>query len=196
MLDFVKPRIRQRGKNEGSVVVPSFECKTASDLMIRGSDFYAVWDESAKRWSTNEFDLIRLVDSELWEYRDENVQGADVQTLSSDFSSKQWISFRQYVKNMPDNFHQLDDQIAFKGVEYSKEDYISKCLPYSMSDADPVAYTKLMNVLCSDEERAKIEWAIGSIFAGEGKNIQKFLVLYGSAGAGKSTVLNIIQMLF
>lgn len=53
-----------------------------------------------------------------------------------------------------------------------------------------------MSVLYSDEERHKIEWSIGSIVTGDSKRIQKFCVLYGAAGTGKSTVLNIIQQLF
>ena len=53
-----------------------------------------------------------------------------------------------------------------------------------------------MSVLYSDEERHKIEWSIGAIVNGDSKKLQKFCVLYGSAGTGKSTVLNIIQDLF
>ena len=53
-----------------------------------------------------------------------------------------------------------------------------------------------MSTLYSPPERAKIEWAIGSIIAGDSKKIQKFLVFYGPPGTGKSTVLNIIQKLF
>ena len=53
-----------------------------------------------------------------------------------------------------------------------------------------------MSTIYSDEERTKIEWAIGSIVSGESKKLQKFMVLYGAAGTGKSTVLNIIQQLF
>ena len=53
-----------------------------------------------------------------------------------------------------------------------------------------------MSVLYSEDERRKIEWAIGSIVAGDSKTIQKFIVLYGEAGTGKSTVLNIIDSLF
>ena len=53
-----------------------------------------------------------------------------------------------------------------------------------------------MSTLYSKEERHKIEWAIGSIVTGDSKKIQKFMVLYGAAGTGKSTVLNIIQQLF
>jgi energy-coupling factor transporter ATP-binding protein EcfA2 len=53
-----------------------------------------------------------------------------------------------------------------------------------------------MSTLYSEEERHKIEWAIGSIVTGDSKKIQKFMVLYGAAGTGKSTILNIIQQLF
>ena len=41
-----------------------------------------------------------------------------------------------------------------------------------------------------------MEWAVGAIISGDSKKIQKFIVLYGSAGSGKSTFLNILQMLF
>ena len=53
-----------------------------------------------------------------------------------------------------------------------------------------------MSVLYSPAERHKIEWAIGSIITGDSKDLQKFMVLYGPPGSGKSTVLNIIQQLF
>ena len=53
-----------------------------------------------------------------------------------------------------------------------------------------------MSTIYSEEERTKIEWAIGSIVCGESKKLQKFMVLYGAAGTGKSTVLNIVQQLF
>ena len=47
-----------------------------------------------------------------------------------------------------------------------------------------------------EEERHKIEWAIGSIVTGDSKKIQKFMVFYGEAGTGKSTILNVIEKLF
>lgn len=53
-----------------------------------------------------------------------------------------------------------------------------------------------MTTLYSPEERKKIEWAVGAIVNGDSRKIQKFLVLYGPPGSGKSTVLNIVQKLF
>ena len=81
-------------------------------------------------------------------------------------------------------------------METKKKDYASKRLPYPLEKGDISAYDKLISTLYSESERHKIEWAIGSIVAGDSKTIQKFIVLYGAAGTGKSTILNIIQMLF
>jgi hypothetical protein len=75
-------------------------------------------------------------------------------------------------------------------------DYVSRKLPYSLEKGDISAWDELVGTLYSVEEREKIEWAIGAIVTGDSKHIQKFLVLYGLAGTGKSTILNIVQKLF
>jgi phage/plasmid-associated DNA primase len=61
---------------------------------------------------------------------------------------------------------------------------------------DISAYEELMSTLYTPAERAKIEWSIGAIIAGDAKKIEKFIVFYGPGGTGKSTVMKIIQMLF
>ena len=66
MLDFVKTRYATQ--KDGSVdVFPDFmvDSKT-TDLMIRGNSFYAIWDEDAGLWSTNQYDVQRLVDKDLY----------------------------------------------------------------------------------------------------------------------------------
>ena len=65
-----------------------------------------------------------------------------------------------------------------------------------MEGGDISAWDELVGTLYSVEERAKIEWAIGSIVAGDSKKLQKFFVFYGPAGSGKSTILNILHKLF
>ena len=105
-----------------------------------------------------------------------------------------WHKYCQ--RQMRDNFHMLDEKLIFSNYETKKEDYASKKLSYPLEPGDLSAYDKLMSTLYSEEERHKIEWAIGSIVSGDSKKIQKFMVLYGAAGTGKSTILNIIQQLF
>ena len=36
---------------------PEFQVRPSQDLMIRGGDFYAIWDETAGLWSTDEYDI-------------------------------------------------------------------------------------------------------------------------------------------
>ena len=103
---------------------------------------------------------------------------------------------RYCQKHMRDSFHMLDEKLIFSNAETNKTDYASKRLDYPLEKGDTPAWNKLISTLSSEEERHKIEWAIGAIISGDSKTIQKFMVLYGAAGTGKSTVLNVIQQLF
>ena len=197
-LDFFK--IKTRSAKGILEIYPDFKVGRSKDLMVRGKSFYAIWDESKGLWSTDEYDVQRLVDEKLMRHRDILVEKGEDQPirvkLMSDFSSKTWSEFRQFIGHISDNAHQLDQNLTFNNTEVKKKDYVSKRLPYSLEKGEIDAYDELIGTLYDRDERAKIEWAIGSIVAGDAKNIQKFLVLYGEAGAGKSTVLNIIQTLF
>ena len=199
MIDFmvISTRSTKRGVIE---IYPKFIIKKSTDLMIRGGDFYAIWIEERGLWSTDEQDALQLIDRELDRYAEENRQrfNSDIKVLHMwDAESGMIDSWHKYCqKQMRDSFHTLDDKLIFSNTETNKKDYASKKLNYPLEAGDLSAYEKLMSTLYSEEERTKIEWAIGSIVSGESKKLQKFMVLYGAAGTGKSTVLNIIQQLF
>ena len=53
-MDFVKATVQQGKKNEWRVT-PSFRVGRMTDVMVRGGDFYAVWDPRKGLWSTEEF---------------------------------------------------------------------------------------------------------------------------------------------
>lgn len=168
--------------------------------MIRGGDFYAIWMEERGLWSTDEQDALQLIDRELDAYAKENKEKFDahVKVLHMwDAESGMIDAWHKYCqKQMRDSFHTLDDKLIFSNTDTTKEDYASKRLTYPLEDGDYSAWDKLISTLYSPDERHKIEWSIGSIVSGESKNIQKFMVFYGSAGTGKSTILNIVQQLF
>lgn len=178
-------------------IYPDFTVGRSKDLMVRGRSFYAIWDEEAGLWSTDEYDVQRLVDAELREYKDKLPEDRSyiVKDLRS-FTSNSWNQFKKYLSNLSDNSHQLDNSLTFANQEVKKTDYVSRRLPYPLEKGDISAWDELVGTLYSAEERAKIEWAIGAVVSGDSKTIQKFLVLYGPAGTGKSTILNIIQKLF
>lgn len=195
MLNFVKIVTKY---NKGICqITPKFIGKKSSDLMIRGGDFYAVWDEENETWSTDEETVFEIVDSELKRVSDEKKEEQRIVDYMWDCDSGSIDRWHKYCqKQMRDNYHILDQTIKFQNSEIKKEDYSSKRLKYDLKEGSIESYDKLMSVLYSEKERHKIEWAIGSIVSGDSVNVQKFLVLYGSAGTGKSTILNIIQQLF
>ena len=199
MIDFlmISTRSTKRGVIE---IYPKFIIKKSSDLMIRGGDFYAIWLEDRGLWSTDEQDALQLIDRELDRYAEENRKNFDssVKVLHMwDSESGMIDSWHKYCqKQMRDSFHMLDEKLIFSNTPTNKKDYASKKLKYPLEEGTINAYDKLMSTLYSKTEREKIEWAIGSIVCGDSKKLQKFMVLYGAAGTGKSTVLNIIQQLF
>ena len=169
--------------------------------MIRGGDFYAIWIEELGLWSTKEQDALQLIDRELDKYAEDNkakFEGSTIKILHMwDSESGMVDSWHKYCqKQMRDSFHMLDENLIFSNTETTKKDYATKRLPYPLEQGSITAFDKLMSTLYSPEEREKIEWAIGAVISGDSKTIQKFMVLYGAAGTGKSTVLNIIQQLF
>ena len=199
MLDFLKISTRSP-KRDVVEVYPKFIIKKSKDLMIRGGDFYAIWIEELGLWSTDEQDALHLIDKEVKKYYEEHkvkYDGSVKPLYLWDADSGMIDKWHKYCqKQMRDSYHNLDESLIFSNVETKKEDYATKRLNYPLESGDISAYDELMSVLYSEEERHKIEWAIGAIVTGESKKIQKFMVLYGSAGTGKSTILNIIQKLF
>lgn len=195
MLDFVS--IKYRKRNGVATVYPEFKAKRSKDLMIRGTSFYAIWDEEAGYWSKDEYDVQRLVDKMIYEFLEANPFDCPVELKTMvDFSTNSWSEWKKYSKSLADNYHELDVNVTFANTDMNKTDYISHSLPYALTVQETPAYEEIISTLYDEEERRKLEWAIGAIIDGDSKSLQKFIVLYGAPGSGKSTLLNIIQMLF
>lgn len=203
MLDFVQIRTATRALGRGGcdgevvTVYPEFIVGRTEDLMTRGRDFYAVWDEDSGFWTKDPSAVARIVDAVMRDKRDEFPEDVNVEVKwMASYSTKKWDEFLSYCRSLPDSYHELDSEVVFANDEVHKEDYATKKLPYAMKAGDMPAYEELVSTLYDPVERRKLEWAIGAVISGDSKRIQKFLVLYGSAGSGKSTMLNIVQMLF
>lgn len=199
MLDFliIETRVTKSGAIE---ICPDFDMSSRKDLMTRGKDFYAIWDEERGLWSTDESDAIRLIDRELDIYAEQNKErftsGYRVMRLRRS-SSGMIDRFHHFCKDqLRDNFHTLDQKLMFADSTAKRSDYVSKKLNYTLETGEPVAWNALMTTLYSEKELHKIEWSIGAIVNGGSRSLQKFMVLYGAQGTGKSTVIGIIQEMF
>ena len=182
-------------------IYPKYHICRTKDLMIRGNAFYAVWDEEKNLWSLDEYDAIDIIDRELrntyHEFRETHPNEECKVLYLSEASSRSIDNWHHYINHqMFNTYFPLDSKLTFANDEIGREDFRSKRLNYDFGEGDIEYYDKLMSVLYSPEEREKIEWAIGAVVSGDSAKIQKFIVLTGDAGTGKSTVIKIINMLF
>ena len=175
MLDFLM--ISTRSPKRGTIeIYPKFRLyPESSDLMIRGGDFDAVWDEDRGLWSTKEGDAVRLIDRELDNYAKENrdkFEGFVKILYMRDSDSGMIDAWHKYCqKQKRDCYEMLDENLIFSNSDVSKTDYASKRLTYPLEAGDTPAWDKLISTLYSEEERHKIEWAIGSIVSGASKDL-------------------------
>lgn len=195
-MDFyrIETRTDKKGKIE---VYPVFIVRRSKDLIIKGGKFYAVWDEKEGLWSKDEMIVQQIIDADLRKKADElREEGKLVKAnYLSAFNSRMWIEWKKYISTCSDSKETLDNQITFLNEEVKKSDYRSKRLPYSLAETSCPAYDQLMSTLYDEDERKKLEWGVGAVLRGDGRKIQKFFVLFGAAGTGKSTFLDILQRL-
>ena len=196
-MDFYE--IKERALKSGTTEVrPAWRVLRFKDLMIRGKSFYAVYNPETHFWSTEEYDLMRIVDADVarrFREASERVDGSVWARYLGDYDSKTYSDYKAWMSKLPDVYHPLDGGILFSDQTPRREDYATRTLTYSLSDDPCPAYEELMSTLYDPDEREKLEWGIGAVFTGDSKWIQKFFVLYGSAGSGKSTFLNLLSRL-
>lgn len=197
-MEFLKIK-EKHTRSGGRQLYASLTFGTPSDFMVRGGSFYAVWDEANNIWSKKAIRLQQIMDDALYARKAELETDGDeaVSVLPCmDGDTGQWQKIVNLMKIYPDSFVELDRDIHFSNDRLGRNDYSSFTLSYPLLEAPFPNYDKLMETLYDPEEREKLEWTIGAIISGDSKEIQKFVVLYGSAGSGKSTFLKVVRMLF
>jgi len=209
MTKVIEIKDKEGKKDEVVMIYPTYNI-TGKDLMKKGGKFYAILNTDTGYWITNESEVYDIIDKRLYlkldeigkedgygNIRDEKGRKIIVSTMD-DSSTKNYLEFSNWFSKLPPNHNlkPLDSNITFQGDDITPDMYVTKTLPYKMEKGSINAYEKLMNTLYSPDDRKKIEWAIGSVFNGDSKKNEKFVVLYGDPGTGKSTVLDLIKDLF
>lgn len=186
--------------------IPCFISK-GKDFMMKGSEFYAIYDERTGLWNTSMDEAIDIIDDRMYAIVKERYTELNNGTFVTEDGAKFSISylhissthqlkaFRDWIKTLPPNhnYHQLDTKITFADDNTSMKDYRTKRLGYKIEPGSTANYDLFMDTCYAPEEREKLEWAVGSILCGDSVKLQKFIAIYGRPGTGKSTFFNIVQ---
>ena len=120
-MDFFK--VDTRSTRKGSIeIFPKFLVGVFDDLMVRGRDFYAIWDPDANRWTTKELVVFNNIDKELYAFRDEYVktqvpgQTITVRDMKHTSSGMVDIWHKFVQRQMRDNYVPLDTKLMFSKV--------------------------------------------------------------------------------
>ena len=125
-------------KKDGTLQVrPDWKVGRYEDLMTRGGSFYAIWDEARGLWSTDIYDVQRLVDQDLMEFAKKHEEDIGLPVKVARLavnSTKLWNDFQTLLHNSGNNHHPLDEKLIFADQTVTKKDYASR---------KPVSYTHL-----------------------------------------------------
>lgn len=183
-------------KQERTIFFPMFFLGAYEGLMVRGKEIMAFWDAASGMWCTDIYKIFDVIDRKvLEEYEASEIETKRWETIRN-HKNNLWYDLRRLISSLPDRFVDLDTKVTFKSEKTDINSYVSRRLNYDLSTEEPVLWNRLINTLYNPTERDKLEWAIGSIFTGDAQRIQKFIVLHGDPGSGKSTVIKIIEGLF
>lgn len=110
-----------------------------------GSMTKTVWINDQNRWSTDENDAIKLIDSMLDQYYKENKEQLEEKAAVYNAPKQctilylwdaesgmidRWHKYCQ--RQLRDSFHSLNDRLVFENTKTTKEDYSSQSLPYPL----------------------------------------------------------------
>lgn len=202
--DFLR-ELRESNKNSTTISAEFSTYPEPQDILVRGGQFYACWDPVTGLWNTNRSYAYKIIDEyigKLKEHYDKHGEPCNKYLFARNASSRVCDRFNHYCEKLLNEVTidgasiSMNSKLTFLSDPPKRENYATLRLDYDMKPGSHESFDAIMDTLYDPDEKHKICWCIGSIFAGDSVNLQKFLVLYGPAGAGKSTILNIVEQLF
>lgn len=194
-LTYKKTRLSNRAEQYKLEI--DFSLDGLDDVIRKGGDILAFWNEYTESWDPKEKIyayakdyLTNMVKEESDKHPDQMIVLINPMLVSSGSS----IALDRFVKAIPESTILLNQKIIWKGDPVGKYDYSTKQMPYALVNAACPNYDELMHILYAPEDRTMLEWLAGAALANEGGNIEKFVYLEGDPGSGKSTFLNILFM--
>lgn len=194
MLDFVGIDVVP-SKKSGTIIYPDFYYIPTKDMMIQGGAPKCVWDEKNNIWTTSRTRMGQLIDDTVEDLAyNKDLDGYIKKTTSA--RNNVMDEFMKYCRLYSDVGEPTDTKLTFLSQVTRKEDYCTRRLDYDIEDTETPCFDELIGTLYEPLDMEKILWGIGSIVSGDSTKIQKMFVLHGMPGTGKTTILDVIRVLF
>ena len=195
-MDFIRVAYKEE-KSGIRTFYPSLQALESQDLVIRGGQFAAIWDEDTQLYNRRLSHLPDVIDRAFHKMVSEQLGPGDVVKKVRNFDNGLFNKLISLIRNIGDMGPDLDQKMIFADQQPTKADAATFKMPYSLVEAPTPAWDEICEVLYDPEERLKFEWAIGSILSGASINtVQKFYVFYGKPGTGKTTIMDVIEQIF
>lgn len=195
-MDFIRVAYKE-DKDGVRTFYPSLQALESQDLVIRGGQFAAIWDEETQLYNRKLSHLPDIVDRAFAKMCGESLRPGDVVKKVRNFDNQIYSKIMALIRQIGDMGPELDQTLIFADQTPTKADAATFKMPYALSDGPKPAWTEITQTLYDPEQRVKFEWAIGSILTGAAaRDIQKFYVFFGPPGSGKSTIMDIIELIF
>ena len=153
-------RIATRKTNKSTIMVYADpKSRGYNDLIIKGGQFYAVYDSEKGLWSRNVDRLSELIDDDIRAYINEHPcpEGYTyVPEFMDSMENGRWPRYINQLRVLPDNNVQLDQKVMFANSPTRREDYASHKLDYELRESPIPNYEKLMSTIYTPLERQKL----------------------------------------
>jgi len=194
-MDFIRVAYKE-DKDGTRTWYPALQAIESQDLVVRGGQFAAIWDESKGLYNRKTSHLAQIIDRDFLKMLEGKMRPGDKVSKVREIDSGIFNKLTALIRNIGDMGPELDMKIVFADQTPTREDAATFKMGYSLTDAPRPAWDELCTVLYGDQERIKFEYAIGSILAGASLYLQKMYVFFGDPGTGKSTIMDIIELIF
>jgi energy-coupling factor transporter ATP-binding protein EcfA2 len=195
-MDFIRVGVKEN-KDGTREFYPALLALESQDLVIRGGQFQAIWDEDTGLYSRQLSLLPDIIDRTFIKMVGGEVRSGDIVKKVRNFDNQLFNKLLSLIRNIGDMGPELDQHLVFADQTPTKSDAATFRMPYSLTDSETPAWDAICSHLYEPDQRVKFQWAIGSILTGRAaQDVQKFYVFFGPPGSGKSTIMNIIEWIF